>query len=358
MLHAVIMAGGSGTRFWPGNGAGSPKQLLDLVGRESMIEATVRRLGSCVPMSRVLIVTNRRLVEPIRALIPKLPENAVIGEPCKRDTAPCIGLAAALVLRNDPDAIMAVMPSDHVIGTDEVFQKAISEAARLVQDDPSRIVTFGIRPTYPAESFGYIERGVPLTSDADSTFRVLRFREKPNAAAAKEFLDSGSFYWNSGIFVWSATTILQQLRQHEPEMFGHLEVIQQSMGSPQFLEVLDREFTAIQGKSIDFAVMEHARNVLVMEAPFAWDDVGSWQSLSRLRPADGQGNTVIGRFLGVDTRGSIIRTSQDHLVVTLGMEDCIVVHTEDATLVASKHHEESVRNVVKILEERGWEEHL
>lgn len=358
MLHAIIMAGGSGTRFWPASRADRPKQLLDLVGGESMIEATVRRLGACVPMSRVLIVTNRRLVQPIRTLMPDLPESAVIGEPCKRDTAPCIGLAALLVRQTDPHAIMAVMPSDHVIGTDDVFQKAIADAAQLVQDDPTRIVTFGIRPTYPAESFGYIERGVPLASGSDRTFRVERFREKPNAAAAKEFLDSGNFYWNSGIFVWSAATILQELQQHEPEMYRHLEAIQQSIGTPQFLEVLDREFSAIQGKSIDFAVMEHARNVLVIEAPFAWDDVGSWQSLARLRPGDDQGNTIIGRFLGIDTRGSIIRTSQEHLIVTLGMEDCIVVHTEDATLVASKHHEESVRNVVKLLEERGWAEYL
>lgn len=358
MLHAVIMAGGSGTRFWPASRNDRPKQLLDLVGDTSMIEATVQRLGGCIPYERVLIVTNQRLVDPIRSLMPYLSQQSVVGEPCKRDTAPCIGLAALLVGQSDPSAVMAVMPSDHVIGPDAVFQQAISNAANLVQDDPSRIVTFGIRPSYPAESFGYIERGSVLDENRPGVFHVNRFREKPSAQLAQEFLDSGKFYWNSGIFVWHADTILQELRQREPDMMRHLETIAQAIGTRQFAEVLTQEFAAICPKSIDFAVMEHAKNVLVIEAPFTWDDVGSWQSLSRLRAADENGNTTIGRFLGVDTKGSIIRTSGDHLVVTLGLEDCIVVHTPDATLVANKHHEESVRKVVQLLEQRGWTEYL
>lgn len=364
MLHAVIMAGGAGTRFWPASRNERPKQLLDLAGGRTMIQATVDRLGDLVPADRVLIVTNQRLVAAIREQLPQLPPGAVLGEPCKRDTAPCIGLAAALVRRYDADATMVVMPSDHVIRPDEVFRGAIQRAAQLVDECPERIVTFGIRPTYPAESFGYIERGVALADPGPAevrpgaAFQVRRFREKPSAEVAKTYVDSGNFYWNSGIFVWKADTIDTALAKFEPQMHSHIRVIAERLGAADFDRVLDREFTAIQGKSIDYAVMERYPDVVVVEAPFEWDDVGSWQSLARNRGQDAAGNTIVGRHLGLNTTGSIIRSDAGHLVVTLGLEDCIVVHTPDATLVANKHDEESIRQVVQLLKDRGWEQYL
>src|SRR3954453_1130015 len=204
MLHAVIMAGGTGTRFWPASRNDAPKQLLQLVGEQTMLWQTVDRLGDLAPKDRQLIVTNKRLVETIRGQLPDLPETAIVGEPCKRDTAPCIGLAALLVSRKDPDATMVVMPADHVIRPPEVFQAAIRQAANLVESSPERIVTFGIKPSYPAEIFGYIHRGERLPEgDAQSaTFRVQKFKEKPDAATAKNYVTSGEYYWNSGIFVW------------------------------------------------------------------------------------------------------------------------------------------------------------
>ena len=364
MLHAIIMAGGSGTRFWPESRSARPKQLLRLVGDETMIQATVSRLGNLVPSERVLIVTNARLVDEIAAQLPKLASSSIVGEPCKRDTAPCIGLAAMLVLRDDPDATMVVMPSDHVISPDEKFQAAIGLAAALVDASPSRIVTFGIVPTYPAESFGYIERGDRLTAPSgfanvtSQIFQVKRFREKPQGAVAKQYVDSGEFYWNSGIFVWKARTILAALERHQPEMFGRLQRIAAAFGKPDYQSVFEREFAAIKGVSIDYAVMEHATDVAVIQAPFTWDDVGSWQAIGRLQPSDDNGNTVIGKHLGLQTTGTIVRGPQDHLLVTLGLKDCIVVHTPDATLVANKHDEESIRQLVKMLEERGWSEYL
>jgi mannose-1-phosphate guanylyltransferase len=360
MLHAIIMAGGSGTRFWPTSRNASPKQLLDLAGGRTMIQATVDRLGELASPERTLVVTNRRLVDAISQQLPDLPPESLIGEPCKRDTAPCIGLAAALVSRNDPDAVMVVMPADHVIRPTEQFQRAIQHAVKMVDQEPSRIVTFGISPSYAAESFGYIERGedVEVTSDAPATYRVVRFREKPSAATAKEYLSAGNFYWNSGIFVWKAATILEALRKYEPEMMSHLNTIADAAGTANFEEVLDREFSAIKGKSIDYAVMEHYEDVVVVEAPFQWDDVGSWQSLARLRDSDENGNTIIGKYLGISTQNTIVRSAEDHLIVTIGLDDCIVVHTPDATLVARKDQEEAVREVVKQLEERGWQEYL
>ncbi len=361
MLHAVVMAGGSGTRFWPASREVRPKQLLDLGGQRSMIQDTLARLGELVSPQQTLVVTNQRLVTAIQQQLPELPSDSVIGEPCKRDTAPCIGLAAALITRSDPDATMLVTPADHIIQPAEAFQRAVQQAVELVEQDHQRFVTFGIPPTYPAESFGYIERGAVVTAaeaQPAAVYEVTRFREKPNAEMAEQFLASGQFYWNSGIFVWKAAAVLAALRRWEPEMIEQLDQIANAFGTADFHQVLDQRFAAIQGKSIDYAVMEHYDNVAVIEAPFQWDDVGSWQSLSRTLGTDSDGNTITGKHLGLDTEGSIIRTDPDHLVVTVGLKDCIVVHTPDATLVANKHDEEAVRNVVKLLQERGWTEFL
>lgn len=365
MLHAVIMAGGAGTRFWPASRARWPKQLLNLTGSRSMIQSTVDRLTGLVPPERILIVTNQQLVEPIAEQLPELPRTSILGEPCKRDTAPCIGLAAGIIAQRDPQATMVVLPADHVIEPVRNFQRTLAYAAELVNDQPSRIVTFGIRPTYAAECYGYIERAErlppsPNASDASlpAAFRVQRFREKPNAATAAEFLATGNFYWNAGIFVWKAATIVQALDEFEPQMATHLSTIAAAFGTSRFEPTFASEFAAIQGKSIDYAVMERYRDVVVIEAAYDWDDVGNWQSLARLRGVDQDGNTIIGRHAGLNTSGSIIRTDDQHLIVTLGLKDCIVVHTPDATLVANKHDEEAMRKVTELLKQRGWTEYL
>jgi mannose-1-phosphate guanylyltransferase len=361
MLHAVIMAGGSGSRFWPQSRDSRPKQLLNLAGSRSMIQTTVDRLADLVPPERLLIATTARVAPAVAAQLPQLPAGGILVEPCQRDTAPCIGLAAMQIARTDPEANLVVLPSDHVIQPVAQFTRAIRLAVRLVEQQPGRIVTFGIKPGYPAESFGYIERGEPLASldpDDPPAYRAARFREKPSAQTAREYLDAGNFYWNAGIFVWRAATILEALAKHQPAMYARLERITASIGSPSYAAVLAEEFASIQRVSIDFAVMEHASDVAVVEARFSWDDVGSWQALARLEGSDSNGNTVIGRHLGINTTGSIVHTTADHLVVTLGLRDCLVVHTPDATLVANKHDEEAVRQVVKLLREQGWDEYL
>jgi mannose-1-phosphate guanylyltransferase len=265
-----------------------------------------------------------------------------------------------LVARHDPDATLVVMPADHVIQPAEKFQAAIREAAALVAAAPGRIVTFGIKPTYPAEIFGYIHRGRPIPAAAGEAlaFEVQAFKEKPYAEIARKYVDSGEYYWNSGIFVWQASTILDALAKRQPEMFAHIKKITAAWDTAARDATFEREFTAIKGISIDYAVMEHATNVAVIEAPFEWDDLGGWQSLSRLRGNDAHGNTIIGRHLGLETKGTIVRTDDDHLVVTLGVSDMIVVHTPNATLVANKHDEEKIRQVVKDLESRGWNDYL
>jgi mannose-1-phosphate guanylyltransferase len=247
-----------------------------------------------------------------------------------------------------------------VINPQDKFRAAVEQAVELIHISPERIVTFGIKPTYPAEVFGYIERGapIPMSDSTAAAYDVARFREKPDSATAEKYLRSGSFYWNSGIFVWSAATILEALGEHQPAMVQHLTTVVDAWETAKRDEVFQREFEAIDGISIDFAVMEHASEIAVIEAPFEWDDLGGWQSLMRLAGTDQNDNTVVGRHIGVATSGSIVRTTQEHLVVTLGVENLIVVHTPNATLVADKHHEESIRQIVSELENRGWTEFL
>jgi len=355
MLHAVIMAGGSGTRFWPASRRLTPKQLLSFTGQRTMIQDTLARLGEMVPPQRCMVVTNASLAEIVRA---QLPGSNVVGEPCKRDTAPCVGLAAAILMAGDPDAIMLVMPADHVISSDAQFQNAVTAGINLLQSDPTRIVTYGIKPTYPAESFGYIQRGEAIKSDVTNAFAVTRFREKPDHATAVEYCESGTFYWNSGIFLWRASLILDLLRTHEPEMAAHIDAIADAVGTESYEAVLANRFAKIVGKSIDYAVMERHKNVVVIEAPFRWDDVGSWQAISRLHDPDEHGNSVRGTHIGIDTKNSIVYGDDHHAIITIDIEDLIVVHTRNATLVAPKRSEERVREAVKILEARGLEEFL
>jgi mannose-1-phosphate guanylyltransferase len=358
MLYGVIMAGGSGTRFWPVSRRDQPKQLLELTPGGTMLRQTVDRLDGLIPPKNLLVVTGELLSAEVRSQLADLPTENIVAEPCRRDTAPCIGLAALLVARTDPDATLVVMPADHFIQPREAFQTAIRQAENLIEGEPSLMVTFGIKPTYAAEVFGYIQRDAPLALSTDEsfspTYHVAQFREKPDAETAAEYLRSGEYYWNSGIFVWRAATIIAALREHKPQLLAHLETIAEGWGSPAQDDLLKREFEAIEPISIDYAVMEHATNVAVIEAPFEWDDLGGWQSLSRRLGVDEVENTIEGRHLGINTSGTIVRTSDDHLVVTLGLQNMIVVHTPDVTLVAAKQDEEAIRQIVKQLEERGW----
>ena len=234
MLHAIVMAGGSGTRFWPSSRAALPKQLLPLAGSSTLLQDTVGRFEGLIPSERTLVVPNARLTETVHQQLPNLPPEAVVGEPCKRDTAPCIGLAALLVLQHDPEATMAVMPSDHVIEPAAGFRAALTQAAALVEAVPGRLVTFGIRPTSPSPSYGYIQQGEPLpTGDGEApAHRVAQFREKPPVEVAREYVAAGNFLWNAGIFVWRASTIIDALATHQPECLAHLKTIAAAWATP------------------------------------------------------------------------------------------------------------------------------
>ena len=324
-----------------------------------MLQQTVARNDPLIPPQQTWIVTNAVQAAATMEQLPDVPQRQILVEPCGRNTAPCIGLAAIHLLHRDPDAVMLVVPADHVIRPGDVFQQAVQRAVTLVRQSPETFVLFGVPPTFPSTGFGYIERGAALSSGAEGAFRVASFREKPDRETAEEFLEAGCYYWNCGIFVWRADAILQALGAQQTNIARRLETLKSSLGTPEEDAVLQREFPEMTSISIDHGVLEHAENVAVVEAPFQWDDVGSWHALERLLGTDEQGNVVDGPHCGVDTSGCIIRsTDPQHVIGTIGMEDCIIVHTPDATLVARKDDENAIKQLVALLEERGYERFL
>lgn len=357
MLHAVIMAGGSGTRFWPQSRRELPKQLLKLAGDRTMIQQTLDRCDGLVEEKNAWVVTNARQADRTREQLPGLPPDNVLVEPAARNTAPCIGLAAIHVLKRDPEAVMFVMPADHVIQPTSAFQEAARTAVSVVERDPEQLVLFGVPPTYPATGFGYIEREAPVEG-VDRAFRVQAFREKPDPETAEDYVQSGNFYWNCGIFCWKAATILKHLEQREADTYQRLCRVGDAIGTDAYAETLAAEFPEMNSISIDYAILEQASEVTVIEAPYEWDDAGSWLAVPRLIGKSDAGNTVQGLHVGVDTTNCIIRSTDDHLVATLGVDDLIVVHTSDATLVARREDSERVKEILNKLRSDGNEEYL
>jgi mannose-1-phosphate guanylyltransferase len=359
MLHAIIMAGGSGTRFWPKSRRSRPKQLLRLAGETTMLQQTVARIEPLVGLSRILIVTGADQAEAARDQLPGLPSENVIAEPSPRDTAPCVGLAAGVVTHRDPEGTMIVMPADHVIEPAEAFRSTVQAAVSVIEDDPTALVTFGIGPTRPETGYGYIERAALVeTRDGIPVYRVVQFREKPDRATAERFLTAGSFAWNSGIFVWRAQTILDEIRAQRPQLATALEPILAALGTPDEAEAVARLFPRLERVSIDKAVMEGARNVRMLEAPYRWNDVGDWRALAGLLEHDAAGNATAGHVVARDTTNSILISDDGGLVATLGIDDLVVVHSGKATLVARKDHLDKLKALIEGLGEAGYELHL
>lgn len=355
MLHAVIMAGGSGTRFWPLSRSETPKQLLNLAGDRTMIQQAFDRCIGIIPAERVWVVTNIRQLAATREQLPEIPASNFLAEPMARNTAPCIGLAAIHLQARDPQAQMLIMPADHVIAPTEGFHAAVHKAQELIEAHPDWLSLFGVVPFFPSTGFGYIERGKVLQSNGSPVFEVESFREKPDHETATQYLKRGNFFWNCGIFVWQAQTILNAIHQYEPAIAQHLENIAAAIGTPEEQTALQREFEACPSISIDYAVLERAQKIAVVEALFDWDDVGSWQALHRLQGTDQSGNTIVGNHLGIDTHKCVVRSSGHHLIATLGMHNCIIVHTPDVTLVADKEDENAIKQLIEALRSKGLE---
>lgn len=359
MVHAVIMAGGGGTRFWPRSRAANPKQFLKLAGDRSLLQQACDRLEAKIPAKNLWVITADMHADQVRSQLPQLPSNNVVGEPMGRDTAACIGLGAALIANHDPDAVMVVTPADHVIEPERSFHQGLQAAIQLADEIPDALITFGINPTFPATGYGYINRGKLFAERLGvPVYHVESFREKPNRDVAEEYIASGNYYWNSGIFVWKVKTILGELEKNQPKLFSAIQSIAAKWGSPEQDQVFQEEYAKLQKVSIDFAVMEKATKVLVLQAPFLWDDVGSWLALERMNAQDAHGNTVIGGHCGVRTNHCIVVGDPDMLIGTVGIDNLIIIQDGDAVLVAHKNEEGNIKQLVEKLRESGREKYL
>ena len=351
MRYAMIMAGGAGTRLWPMSRAGQPKQLVPFIARGdehvSLLRIAADRLEGLVPMSQRVICTGEAHREAIKAGIPGCADEQILGEPEGRDTANAVGFAAAVLHAQDPDATFAVLTADHLITPEDEFRRLIGMGFDLVEQDPNRLVTFSITPTYPATGFGYVERSTPIAGDAYGglAYNVERFVEKPSQERAQAYVESGAFGWNSGMFVWKAATILDCLRRYKPESYDGLMKIASAWGTPKQTDVLHEVYPALPKISIDYAVMEPASReqkrakgdsvkVCTVIMDLSWLDVGSWPSYGETLEADAAANRVSGlASIHKGSKNLVVNNDADHLVALVGCEDLIVVHTARATLV-------------------------
>lgn len=356
--YVVIMAGGRGERFWPESRAARPKQLLPIVGDKPMLAQTLDRLRGLVRPDEVFVLTNAEQRPAVLEVCPELDPVKVVGEPVGRDTAAAVGLAAALVRRLDPDGVFAILPADAVIRDEAGFRDTL-EAAFAAAEAAPVLATIGIPPAFPATGYGYVRRGERLSGPEDwPVFKVERFVEKPDKATARSYLENGDYFWNAGMFVWSVATVLGAIENHAPELRRVLRRIEEGLEGGDALDaLLQQHYPGLEKISVDYAILEKAENVVMVESGFDWDDVGEWSAVSRHHGADESGNVVRGGGLLREASGNTVfsRDGGGHLVALLGVEDLVVVHTADATLVC---HKDKAQDVKRLVEEIGADEAL
>jgi mannose-1-phosphate guanylyltransferase len=355
--YGVIMAGGVGSRFWPKSRKAFPKQYLHLLGNETMIQAVANRLLGLMPSDRIMVISTRDQQSHLASQLSWLPSTNLIYEPFGKNTAPCIGLCALHIHRQDPNALMIIMPADHLIANTEKFHQVLHSATQVVHEYGDALVTIGIEPTYPATGYGYIQRGEAIRVKKGKAFKVRAFAEKPTLEIAQQFYLSGEFLWNSGIFIWRAETILHYFEELMPELYEGLMAIKKAYDRPDFESVIEKIYKQIRSESIDYGIMEHASKVFVIEGNFGWSDVGSWEEVYNISEKDDAGNVVKGNPILKDVRNSYIEVG-DRLVALVGVEDVIVVDTNDAILICKRNQSQDVKWVVEKVKHSGLQQHL
>jgi len=345
--YALILAGGSGSRFWPLSRHRRPKQLLRFFDEETLIEKTLKRLEGLLPPENILILTNSEQVDEVRKVVTTIPKENILAEPAKRDTAPAVALGIGWVARKNPNAAMAILPSDHLIQDEDAYRKTLGDALAMAAGSPS-LFTIGIKPTWPCPSYGYVERGDAWTPDNIETdldvFEVKRFREKPAPELAEQYLEAGNFTWNAGMFIWSIPAVTAELERHCPELASFIGDIQKQ---PDMHAVIEEQFPTLPKTSIDYALMEKAAQVCNIEANFDWDDVGGWPSVAKYLDQDNDGNSVKAEISTLEADGNIVYSDTDQKIALLGVRDLIVVQTGDALLVAHKDHADQIKKLVE-----------
>ncbi len=348
-FYALIMAGGGGTRLWPLSRRARPKQVLKLVDERTMFEHAVNRIAPIFQPQEILVVTGAEQVEPLMLQAPELPRDSFIVEPVGRGTAPAIGLGAIHIRRRDPQAVMAVLTADHFIRDVERFRRALAAAARVAEE--GHTVTLGIPPSFPSTAYGYIEQGELLTTgEGFPVYRAVRFTEKPDPETAFRMVESGRYSWNSGMFIWRVDCVMEEFARQMPDFYDQLAQVEAVLGTPAYAPTLRRVWPEVTPQTIDYGVMEGAADVVVIPVDIGWSDVGNWSSIRDVLPADEDGNVVVGEHQGLGTRDTIIFGGR-RLIATIGLEDMIVVDTDDALLVCPREREQEVRELVRLLEE-------
>lgn len=354
-IFGVIMAGGSGTRLWPQSRKKTPKHLLKLVGDKTMLQITFERIAPTIDPSRIFVVTLSEQIEAVKETLPEVPPENLIAEPVARNTAPCIGLAATVIQERCPGGVMAVMPADHIVSAEGRFSQVIEQAALIIDERPEALVTIGISPTRPATGFGYIKKGRPFElpgQDSLACFEAAGFVEKPILPKAERMVAEGSFLWNAGVFFWRADTILGNLKRFLPDISSGLETAGLALGAADFDEILADVYEKMIPVSIDYGVMQKADSVMVIVGNLKWDDIGSWASLANIWELDESGCASNCELIGVDSRNSVA-FSDDRLIVIIGVDDVVIVDSDDAVLVCKRDRAEDVRKVVEEIESRG-----
>ena len=352
---ALIMAGGKGERFWPKSRVSLPKQFLSLTDDgKTMIQLTVERIRPLVELEDIYIATNSLYRKLVTEQLPGLPEENILCEPVGRNTAPCIGLGAVHINKKYDDAVMIVLPSDHLIKNNEVFAETLEQAAKTAEQGEN-LVTIGITPNYPETGYGYIH--YDKEKMLGSANAVKQFVEKPDLELAKKYLASGEYLWNSGMFVWKVSTILNNFEKLMPDIYEGLMTIKASIGTSEYKNVLEDTFGAMRSESVDYGIMENAENIYSIPGDFGWDDVGSWLAVGRIKANDDNSNVVSGNVVSVETKNCVIE-AQDKLIAAVGLDGIIIVDTQDATLVCDKEHAGQIKQVLAALREEGKTEYL
>lgn len=357
--YVVIMAGGRGERFWPQSRLARPKHLLPIVGDKPMLTQTVERLGTLVPPERVFIITNVEQAAAVREVCPMLPAENVVAEPVGRDTAAAVGLATLLVKHRNPAACFAMLPADAVVHDSEGFQRILAAAFAAAEAEDA-LVTVGIKPTYPATGYGYIQKDIAIgEACGEPVFRVEQFKEKPDATTAQTYIESGKFYWNAGMFFWRVPVISDCFARFTPTLWQALQAIEADLQKGDALDrLLAEHYPHLEKISVDYAIMEKAQTVRVLESAFDWDDVGEWPAVARHHPADNHGNVIRGVGVLHNAKDNIILSENGHTIALIGVDDLIVVHTPDATLVCPKDKAQDIKALVKTLSANPGTTHL
>ncbi len=347
ITYAVVLAGGNGERFWPLSTPEKPKQFVDIFGGKPLIRHAFDRLDGLIPPERTFVITASRLAPLTRRTLPEIPPANIIGEPCRRDTAAAVAVACGLVKKlGGPDAVGCILTADHIMSPTKNFRDTLRDTIRAAARHDS-IVTIGIEPTFPATGFGYIECAEAAETGTKTQFSLVkRFVEKPDLSTARRYVKSGRFRWNAGMFVWRERVMEEAFAAAAPEF---LPLVTSVASAANISAVLRRMYPAMRATSVDYAVMEKTKNILVAKSSFKWDDVGSWQALPNHFPADEAGNIRLGKTAMLDSFGSIIVSSENHLTAVIGLKDIVVVHTPNATLVCPRDKVQEIKRLVKKL---------